>query len=102
MPSSEKCVDAGHDWLIFALPPAEIAVHSNDDNVGHELYFMSDDLNVDMAALGDKDVQCSGARGKLGLGDQDPASEWGRSQSLLAGASIAVGADLATSSGVRP
>jgi catechol 2,3-dioxygenase-like lactoylglutathione lyase family enzyme len=52
-------VDAGHDWLIFALPPGEAAVHPAEENVGHELFFMSDDLNADIAALGNKDVQCS-------------------------------------------
>ncbi len=52
-------VDAGHDWLIFALPPAEMALHPAEDSVGHELYFMSDDLNADLAALADKDVRCS-------------------------------------------
>ncbi len=52
-------VDAGHDWLIFALPPAEMALHPAEDSVGHELYLMSDDLNADMAALADKHVRCS-------------------------------------------
>lgn len=52
-------VDAGHDWLIFALPPAEVAVHPAGEAVGHELYLMSDDLNADMAALAGKDVTCS-------------------------------------------
>ncbi|MDQ6878461.1 MAG: extradiol dioxygenase [Candidatus Dormibacteraeota bacterium] len=52
-------VDAGHEWLIFALPPAELAVHPADENAGHELYFMSDDLKADMAALADKGVRCS-------------------------------------------
>ena len=35
-------VDAGHGWLIFALPPVEAAVHSaeKDGNGRHELYFM--------------------------------------------------------------
>src|ERR1700693_800403 len=33
-------VDAGHDWLIFALPPTELAVHPADDQVAHELYLM--------------------------------------------------------------
>jgi catechol 2,3-dioxygenase-like lactoylglutathione lyase family enzyme len=53
-------VDAGHDWLIFALPPAELALHPAEGDEGHELYFMSDDLNADIAALADKDVRCSG------------------------------------------
>ena len=52
-------VDAGHDWLIFALPPAEMALHPAEDNAGHELYFMSDDLNADVTALADKNVRCS-------------------------------------------
>jgi catechol 2,3-dioxygenase-like lactoylglutathione lyase family enzyme len=52
-------VDAGHDWLIFALPPAELAVHPADENTGHELYFMCDDLNAEIAALAEKGVRCS-------------------------------------------
>jgi len=52
-------VDAGHDWLIFALPPAEAAVHPAEANVGHELYFMCDDLSAEMAALAEKGVRCS-------------------------------------------
>jgi catechol 2,3-dioxygenase-like lactoylglutathione lyase family enzyme len=52
-------VDAGHDWLIFALPPAEVAVHPAEESVGHELYFMCDDLNAEIAALKEKSVRCS-------------------------------------------
>ena len=52
-------VDAGHDWLIFALPPAELAVHPAESGGAPELYFMSDDLNADIAVLRDKKVQCS-------------------------------------------
>ena len=29
-------VDAGHDWLIFALPPAELAVHPSDTDASDE------------------------------------------------------------------
>jgi catechol 2,3-dioxygenase-like lactoylglutathione lyase family enzyme len=57
-----KSVDAGHGWLIFALPPAEAAFHPADENGSHELYFMCDDLNADMAALAAKGVQCSEVR----------------------------------------
>ena len=53
-------VDAGRDWLIFALPPAELAVHPAEENGGHELYFMCDDLNAEIAALGEKGIRCSG------------------------------------------
>jgi catechol 2,3-dioxygenase-like lactoylglutathione lyase family enzyme len=52
-------VDAGHGWLIFALPPAEAAVHPADENNRHQLYFMCDDLKAAMAALGKKGVHCS-------------------------------------------
>ena len=39
-----KSVDAGHGWLIFALPPGEAAFHPSDENGVHELYFICDDL----------------------------------------------------------
>ncbi|MGA3147672.1 MAG: extradiol dioxygenase [Acidimicrobiales bacterium] len=52
-------VDAGHDWLIFALPPAELAVHPADEDGVHELYLMCDDLGSEMAALLAKGVRCS-------------------------------------------
>jgi catechol 2,3-dioxygenase-like lactoylglutathione lyase family enzyme len=52
-------VDAGHGWLIFALPPAEVAVHPAEENDRHELYFMCDDLRTEILALGKKGVQCS-------------------------------------------
>jgi len=52
-------VDAGHGWLIFALPPAEIAVHPTDGPGSHELYFMCDDLEAEISALGKKGIRCS-------------------------------------------
>jgi catechol 2,3-dioxygenase-like lactoylglutathione lyase family enzyme len=52
-------VDAGHGWLIFALPPAEVAVHPAEENDRHELYFMCDDLKAEISALGKKGVRCS-------------------------------------------
>jgi catechol 2,3-dioxygenase-like lactoylglutathione lyase family enzyme len=54
-----KSVDAGHGWLIYALPPAEVAVHPAEGNEKHELYFMCDDLKGEMAALAKKNVKCS-------------------------------------------
>jgi catechol 2,3-dioxygenase-like lactoylglutathione lyase family enzyme len=55
-----KSVDAGHGWLIFALPPAEAAFHpSEEENGGHEFYLMCDDLRAEMASLAKKGVQCS-------------------------------------------
>jgi catechol 2,3-dioxygenase-like lactoylglutathione lyase family enzyme len=52
-------VDAGHRWLIFALPPAEAAFHPAADNGRHELYFMCQDLKDEMRALEEKGVACS-------------------------------------------
>jgi catechol 2,3-dioxygenase-like lactoylglutathione lyase family enzyme len=52
-------VDAGHGWLIFALPPAEAAFHPSEENSVHELYFMCDDLKAEMALLAKKHVPCS-------------------------------------------
>jgi catechol 2,3-dioxygenase-like lactoylglutathione lyase family enzyme len=52
------CVDAGGGWLIFALPPAEIAMHPAADNDRHEIYFMCGELNDTMATLSAKGVQC--------------------------------------------
>ena len=49
-------VDAGHGWLIFALPPSELAVHPAEENDRHELYFMCSDLKAEISSLGDKGV----------------------------------------------
>jgi catechol 2,3-dioxygenase-like lactoylglutathione lyase family enzyme len=54
-----KSVDAGHGWLIFALPPGEAAFHPSDENGPHELYFMCDSLKAEMDALTKKGVKCS-------------------------------------------
>jgi len=54
-----QSVDAGHGWLIFALPPAEAAFHPSDANGAHELYFICDDLNAEIASLAAKGVECS-------------------------------------------
>ena len=54
-----KSVDAGHGWLIFALPPGEVAFHPSGENGPHELYFMCADLNAERASLAKKGVKCS-------------------------------------------
>ena len=54
-----KSVDAGHGWLIFALPPAEAAFHPSGENGPHELYFMCNDLEAEMASLVKRNVPCS-------------------------------------------
>jgi catechol 2,3-dioxygenase-like lactoylglutathione lyase family enzyme len=52
-------VDAGHGWLIFALPAAEAAFHPAEESGRHELYLMCDDLKAEMAALRAKGVECA-------------------------------------------
>ena len=49
-------VDAGGGWLIFALPPAELAAHPTDDRPRHELYLMCDDIHATLAELKAKGV----------------------------------------------
>jgi predicted enzyme related to lactoylglutathione lyase len=50
-------VDAGGGWLIFALPPAELAVHPAEGAPRHELYLMCDDIEVTLADLRAKGVE---------------------------------------------
>jgi catechol 2,3-dioxygenase-like lactoylglutathione lyase family enzyme len=52
-------VDAGHGWLIFELPPAELAVHPADANGGHELFLMCDDVEAFMARMSERGIACS-------------------------------------------
>ncbi len=44
-------VDVHAGWLIFKLPPSELAVHPADANGAHELFLMTDDLDAEIAAL---------------------------------------------------
>ncbi len=50
-------MDAGGGWLIFALPPAELAAHPSDAEPRHELYLMCDDIDATVAELRDKGVE---------------------------------------------
>ena len=52
-------VDAGHGWLIFALPPAEAAFHPSEQNGPHELYLMCDDVKSEIERLSAAGVVCS-------------------------------------------
>jgi len=52
-------VDAGGGWLIFALPPAEVAAHPTDGAGSCELYLMCDDIHATVAELRDKGVEFS-------------------------------------------
>ncbi len=68
-----ESVDAGDGWLIFALPPAELAVHPGKEG-RHELYLMCKDLEVAMRELQDKGVAV-----KPEINEQS----WGRLASIV-------------------
>ena len=65
-------VDAGHGWLIFKLPPSEVAVHPADGSGGAELYLMCDNLQAMVESLEGKGVKCAAI-------DQE---RWGRKTSI--------------------
>ena len=52
-------VDSGGGWLIFAMPPSEIAFHPTDGDVTNELYLLCDDLRAEMERLTSKGVDFS-------------------------------------------
>src|SRR5579864_3358325 len=51
-------VDVGGGWLIFGLPPAEVAVHPSDKNSVQELYLMCDDIEAQITDMRARDVAC--------------------------------------------
>jgi len=51
-------VDVGHGWLIFGLPPAEVAVHPSEKNNIHELYLMCGDIQAFVTRMKDHAVEC--------------------------------------------
>jgi predicted enzyme related to lactoylglutathione lyase len=59
--------DAGGGWLIFALPPAELAVHPAEA-ASHELYLMCDDIHATLAELTAKGVEVAGEVSDQGWG----------------------------------
>jgi len=51
-------IDVGEGWLIFGLPPAEVAVHPSDRNDVHELYLMCSDIRALTAAMRKRGIEC--------------------------------------------
>ena len=51
-------VDVGDGWLIFGLPPAEVAVHPSDKNDVHEFYLMCDDVEAFIAEMKTHSIVC--------------------------------------------
>ena len=52
-------VDAGDGWLIFGLPPAEVAVHPSDRNNVHEFFLMCDNVEAFVADMRSRGVRCA-------------------------------------------
>ena len=67
-------VDSGGGWLIFALPPAEVALHPAEANGRHQLFLMCADLEATLAELR-----------ATGVGIRDPIQEvgWGRLATIV-------------------
>ena len=63
-----KHVDAGDGWLIFALPPAEVAVHPSEGSTHHELSLVCDDIHATVAELRAKGVEFRGEPEDKGFG----------------------------------
>jgi catechol 2,3-dioxygenase-like lactoylglutathione lyase family enzyme len=61
-------VDAGGGWLIFALPPAELAAHPTDGEARHELYLMCDDVRVTIEELRAKGIEFTNEISDEGFG----------------------------------
>jgi predicted enzyme related to lactoylglutathione lyase len=61
-------VDAGDGWLIFSLPPAELAVHPTVEGDHHQLYLMCDDVQATVADLEAKGAELSGPVSDEGFG----------------------------------
>jgi hypothetical protein len=55
-------VDAGDGWLIFALPPSELAVHPDERNGKHEVYLMCDDIKATIRTLRRRMIRCTEPR----------------------------------------
>jgi len=72
-------VDVGHGWLIFGLPPAEVAVHPSEKNDVHEFYFMCDDIEAFIAEMTKRGVACEPVRDqRYGLFTQLPLPGGGK------------------------
>jgi catechol 2,3-dioxygenase-like lactoylglutathione lyase family enzyme len=61
-------VDAGQGWLIFALPPAELAAHRSEESGHHELYLMCDDIESTVVELEGKGVEFTSPVSDQGFG----------------------------------
>ncbi|MFE0645727.1 VOC family protein [Streptomyces sp. NPDC058877] len=61
-------VDAGDGWLVFRLPPSEIAVHPTQEEPKDEVYLMCDDIAETLKTLEDRGAEISRAITDQGWG----------------------------------
>ena len=61
-------IDAGGGWLIFSLPPAELAAHPTEEAHHHKLYLICDDINATVAELETKGVEFTKEISEQGFG----------------------------------
>ena len=52
-------VDVGGGWLIFGLPPSEVAFHPAESNGKQEFYFMCEDIEKFIAWMNEIEVPCT-------------------------------------------
>lgn len=52
-------VDVGGGWLIFGMPPSEVAVHPSEEGGKHELYFLCESVEAFAAQMKDRGVACT-------------------------------------------
>ena len=52
-------VDVGGGWLIFGLPPSEVAVHPAEENNEHEFFLMCDNVDAFIAEMQKQGIECS-------------------------------------------
>src|SRR5690242_12954527 len=64
-------IDAGHGWLIFKAPPAELAFHPSEQYL-HEIYLMCDDIKAFVKQMTEQKVNCSDIK----------EERWGRTVNL--------------------
>ena len=64
-------VDAGGGWPIFALPPAELAVHPEEGDSRQQLFLMCDDIRATLAELAAV-LGCKSPK-------REPVADWYRS-----------------------
>jgi hypothetical protein len=61
-------VDAGGGWLIFSLPPAELAAHPADAVGEHRLFLMCDDIQATVSELAGRGAEFTGPVTDAGFG----------------------------------